>query len=200
LQIRFANGLIAISYSHFKIVNMDQNSPLPEEGDSIASLIITLRDKKVLLDSDLAALYGVATKVLNQAIKRNRDRFPEDFMFRLTTKEFADLKSQIVTSNLTRGGRRYLPYAFTEHGALMAANILQSPRAVQTSIAVVRAFLRLRSLALSVEQLTDKIVALENKYDRQFKTVFDAVRQLLEPTIEETKRQIGFHADEGRQE
>jgi hypothetical protein len=174
---------------------MVQNSELTDQNDSIAGLIITIRDKKALLDADLATLYGVRTKALNQAIKRNRNRFPDDFMFQLTEEEFADLRSQVVTSKISRGGRRYLPYAFTEHGALMAANILRSPRAVQTSIAVVRAFLRLRSLALSVEQLTDKMAALESKYDTQFQAVFETVRRLLEPPTDEKRRQIGFRPD-----
>jgi ORF6N domain len=164
------------------------------ESESIAALIITVRGQKVLLDSDLAALYGVTTKRFNEQVKRNRDRFPEDFMFQLAQKEFDALRSQNATSNdKARGGRRYLPWVFTEHGALMAANILNSPRAVQTSISVVRAFLRLRTMALSVEELSRKVAALESKYDEQFRTVFDAVRQLFEPPNESPKRRIGFH-------
>jgi hypothetical protein len=175
---------------------LSKSMKLSHPDDSIAALIVTIRDRKVLLDSDLAVLYGVPTKVLNQAIKRNQERFPEDFMFRLTKEEFADLKSQNVTSNTVRGGRRYLPYAFTEHGALMVANILNSSRAVQTSIAVVRAFLRLRGLVLSVEQLSHKIAALESKYDEQFQIVFEAVRQLIEPLEQPHKRKIGFHPED----
>jgi hypothetical protein len=165
------------------------------QSESIAALIVTVRGQKVLLDSDLAALYGVATKRFNEQVKRNRNRFPEDFMFQLTQEEFAALRSQNATSNdRGRGGRRYRPFVFTEHGALMAANILNSPRAVQTSISVVRAFLGLRRMALSVEELSRKVAAaLERKYDEQFRIVFDAVRRLLEPPSESPKRRIGFH-------
>jgi hypothetical protein len=165
------------------------------EADSIATLIFTARGHKVMLDSDLAALYGVPTKRFNEAVKRNADRFPEDFMFQLTKEEFEALRSQFATSNAGRGGRRYAPFAFTEHGALMAANVLNSPRAVLTSIAVVRAFLRLRGLALSVEQLALKVASLENRYDDQFKIVFDAIRQLLAPP-DPPRKKIGFHADD----
>jgi len=168
------------------------------ETDSIASLILTIRHHKVLLDSDLAALYGVPTKRFNEAIKRNADRFPDDFRFQLTKEEFDHLRSQIATSNTTRGGRRYLPYVFTEHGALMAANVLNTERAVQTSITVVRAFLRLRGLALSVEKLARQVAALENRYDDQFKIVFQAIRQLLAPP-DPPRRRIGFSQDEEEQ-
>lgn len=164
------------------------------EADSIASLITTARGQKVILDSDLAKLYGVPTKRFNEAVKRNADRFPEDFMFQLTKDEFDALRSQNATSN-TRGGRRYAPFVFTEHGALMAANVLNSPRAVHTSIAVVRAFLRLRGLALSVEQLARKVASLESRYDDQFKVVFDAIRQLLAPP-DPPRRRIGFHSED----
>jgi len=165
------------------------------EADSIAALILTVRGHKVMLDSDLAALYGVPTKRFNEAVKRNADRFPDDFMFQLSKEEFEALRSQNATSNGGRGGRRYAPFVFTEHGALMAANVLNSPRAVLTSIAVVRAFLRLRGLALSVEQLARKVASLESRYDDQFKVVFDAIRQLLAPPDPPRKR-IGFHADD----
>lgn len=166
------------------------------EVSSIAALIRSIRGHKVILDSDLAALYGVPTKRFNEAIKRNADRFPEDFRFQLTQEEFDALRSQNATSNAGRGGRRYLPHCFTEHGALMAANVLNSRRAVLTSIAVVRAFLHLRSLALSVEQLTRKVAALESRYDDQFKIVFDAIRQLISPPSSPRKA-IGFHPADG---
>lgn len=171
---------------------MASNSPMP---DSIAALILTVREHKVLLDSDLATLYGVPTKRFNEAVKRNASRFPQDFMFQLTKDEFESLRSQFATSNTGRGGRRYLPFVFTEHGALMAANVLNSPRAVLTSISVVRAFLRLRGLALSVEELARKVGVLENHYDDQFKIVFDAIRQLLAPPDPPRKR-IGFHSED----
>jgi hypothetical protein len=125
-------------------------------------------------------------------VKRNRERFPADFMFQLTSKEAESLRSQIVISNEGRGGRRYRPYAFTEHGALMLANVLNSERAAQTSVQVVRAFVRLRQLLSSNAELARKLEAMEKKYDAQFKVVFDAIRRLMSPP--ETKRkEIGFH-------
>lgn len=155
--------------------------------------ITRVRGHAIILDVDLAALYGVTVKRLNQQMTRNRDRFPEDFCFQLTETEWRSLRLQIATSK-GRGGRRYLPYAFTEHGAIMAATILNSPRAVQMSLVVVRAFVKLRRMALSVEGLARKVNQLEGKYDRQFKVVFDAVRLLMTPPDEPRKR-IGFHAD-----
>jgi hypothetical protein len=132
----------------------------------------------VIIDSDLSALYGVTTKRLNQQIMRNRDRFPDDFCFQLTEHEWRSLRLQNAT--LKRGQhRKYLPYVFTEHGAIMAANVLNSSRAVEMSVMVVRAFVRLRRMALSVEALARKVNELEGKYDKQFKVVFDAVRQLM---------------------
>jgi len=160
--------------------------------ERIEKAILFIRGEKVMLDSDLAELYGVETKVLNQAVNRNASRFPVDFMFQLTESEFTNLRSQIVTSNEGRGGRRYLPYAFTEHGALMLANVLNSERAVQTSVQVVRAFVKLRQLLASNAELARKLAALEQKYDAQFKVVFDAIRQLMSPPAK-PKREIGFH-------
>ena len=169
--------------------------------ERIERAILSIRGEKVMLDSDLAELYGVETKVLNQAVKRNAARFPADFMFQLTQEEHDDLvrlRSQIVT--LKRGEhRKYLPYAFTEHGALMLANVLNSERAAQTSVMVVRAFVRLRQMLASNAELARKLAALENKYDAQFKVVFDAIRQLMSPP-EPKRREIGFHVkyDEGK--
>ena len=160
---------------------------------NIAPLIFTIRDQRVILDSDLASLYGVTTKRLNEQVRRNRERFPEDFVFQLTREEFDLLRSQYATSS-SHGGRRYLPYAFTEHGAIMAANVLESPRAINMSVGVVRAFIRLRRMALSVEELSRKVASLERKYDGQFGAVFDALRELLTPP-EKPKRRIGFHTD-----
>jgi phage regulator Rha-like protein len=167
-----------------------QTSLIPVER--IERAILSIRGEKVMLDSDLAELYGVETKVLNQAVKRNTGRFPSDFCFRLTAQEANRLRSQFVTSNIGRGGRRYLPYAFTEHGALMLANVLNSERAAQTSVQVVRAFVRLRQMLSSNVELARKLAALENKYDAQFKVVFDAIRQLMSPP-EPKRREIGFH-------
>ncbi len=160
--------------------------------ERIERAIILVRGEKVMLDSELAEIYGVTTKRLNEQVRRNLNRFPSDFMFQLTPEEAASLRSQIATSNKGRGGRRYLPYAFTEHGALMLANVLNSERAAQTSVMVVRAFVRLRQLLSSNAELARKLEALENKYDTQFKVVFDAIRQLMSPAATKRK-EIGFH-------
>ncbi len=157
--------------------------------DFIASKIYFLRGEKVLIDSDLALLYGVKTKALKQAVRRNRERFPEDFMFQLSDVEFANLRSQFVTSSW--GGQRYLPFAFTEQGVAMLSSILNSKSAIQVDIAIVRTFVELRLWMQSNKDLAEKIRHLENKYDSQFKVIFDAIRQLIQ---EETKRMkpIGF--------
>lgn len=146
-----------------------------------------------MLDTDLAALYGVAVKRLNEQVKRNIKRFPDDFAFKLTDREWANLKSQNATSR-GHGGRRKLPYAFTEHGAIMAANVLHSEQAETMSVAVVRAFVKLRRMALSVEALARKVAALESKYDSQFRDVFQAILQLMTPP-DPPRRKIGFDAD-----
>jgi hypothetical protein len=160
-------------------------------AERIERSILVIRGEKVLLDSDLAALYQVETRVLVQAVKRNIARFPSDFAFRLTETEFQDLRSQIVISSW--GGRRTAPYAFTEHGAVMAATVLNSPVAVLASIEVVRTFVRLRQMLASHEELARKLDALEKKYDAQFRVVFEAIRQLMAPpTPDQKKRRIGF--------
>ncbi len=171
--------------------------------ERIEQKIYFIRGEKVMLDKDLAELYGVTTRVFNQAIKRNLKRFPEDFMFQLTKEEYEalrfqigtsndkSLRSQIVTSKTGRGGRRYLPYVFTEHGAMMAANILNSERAIEASVQVVRAFVKLRQLLASNVELAKKLEAMEKKYDAQFKVVFDAIRKLMLPPAV-SKRSIGF--------
>jgi hypothetical protein len=146
--------------------------------------------KKVMLDADLAVLYDVETKVLIQAVKRNLERFPEDFMFQLTQEEFAILRSQFVTSS-DRGGRRYRPYAFTEQGVAMLSSVLRSGRAIQVNIEIMRAFIRLRQMLASHVELARKLDALEKKYDAQFKQVFEAIRQLMIPP-EPKRRPIGF--------
>lgn len=154
--------------------------------------IVRLRGQSVMLDTDLAALYGVAVKRLNQQMKRNQERFPEDFCFQLTESEWRSLRLQNATSN-GRGGRRSFPYAFTEHGAIMAATVLNSPQAVHMSVAVVRAFVKLRRMALSVEALARKVTALEQKYDANFRDVFQAILQLMNPP-DPPRRKIGFDA------
>jgi hypothetical protein len=152
--------------------------------------ILLIRGQRVMLDSDLALIYGVTTKRLNEQVRRNIDRFPADFGFQLLVKEIRILRSQIATS--TWGGRRYLPWAFTEHGALMLASVLSSPTAVHASIQGVRAFVRLREILGNHEDLVRRLNDLESRYDGQFKVVFDAIRQLMNPTPE---RRIGFHPD-----
>jgi hypothetical protein len=174
--------------------------------EAITLRIATVRGQRVILDSDLAALYDVPTKRFNEAVKRNLSKFPADFMFTLTDEEFSALRSQFATSNVSgRGGRRYLPRVFTEHGALMAATILNSPRAVEVAVYVVRAFVRLRELATSHQDLAKRLDELEHKTEalamnhqtfsrntrNQLKQVFDALRELMTPP-DPPKRPIGF--------
>jgi hypothetical protein len=158
----------------------------------IARQIYFFRGRKVMLDADLAELYGVSTKRLNEQVKRNRDRFPSDFMFQLNDEETGFLKSQVATSNRVRGGRRTLPNVFTEHGAVMLASVLNSTVAVSASIQVVRAFVRLREMLATHKELAEKLEALEKKYDQQFKIVFEAIRSLMEPPDEPPREPIGF--------
>jgi hypothetical protein len=161
--------------------------------ERIERAILFIRGEKVMLDSDLAEIYGVETKALNQAVKRNASRFPVDFMFRLTTTEVVELnRSQIVTGSQKHRDPRFHPYAFTEHGALMLANVLNSESASNTSVQVVRAFVKLRQMLSSNAELARKLESLEKKYDAQFKVVFDAIRQLMSPPAK-PKREIGFH-------
>ena len=162
-------------------------SQIPTER--IENIILLIRGHKVILDEDLAQLYSVETKALNRAFLRNRERFPEDFVFQLTEKEHENLRCQFGTSK--RGGRRYRPYAFTEQGVAMLSGVLRSKRAVQVNVEIMRAFVRLRRLLASNEQLARKLDVLENKYDSQFKVVFDAIRKLMTPP-EPNKRKIGF--------
>jgi hypothetical protein len=145
----------------------------------------------VILDADLATLYGVETRSLVQAVKRNLRRFPGDFMFQLTANEAAHLRSQTGISSVGHGGRRYAPYAFTEHGVAMLAAVLNSPRAIQVSIEIVRAFVRLRALLAGNAELASKLTVLEKKYDAQFRIVFDAIRDLMAPPVK-SRRPIGF--------
>jgi hypothetical protein len=156
--------------------------------------IFLIRGQKVLLDGDLAALYEVEAKVLNQAVKRNRARFPADFMFQLTPAEFNALRSQIVTSN--RGGRRYLPNAFTEQGVAMLSSVLRSERAVAVNIQIMRAFVKLRGMLSTHKELARKLRELESKYDQQFAVIFDAIRNLMDPPPVSKKRRIGFIIDD----
>jgi ORF6N domain len=159
-------------------------------ADGIEQAILVLRGHRVLLDTDLAVMYGVAAKALNQAVKRNIERFPSDFMFQLSVEEAGLLRSQSVTSK-SQGGRRYLPYAFTEQGVAMLSSVLRSPRAVQVNIEIMRAFVRLRRMLQQNAELARKLAVLERKCDARFKTVFEAIRELMTPP-ERPKRQIGF--------
>lgn len=165
--------------------------------DRIEAAILLIRGEKVLLDADLAALYAVETRVLIQAVKRNVERFPPDFMFQLTKEEVDLLRSQFVISKIgdPRGGRRYPPYAFTEQGVAMLSSVLHSPRAIAVNIEIMRAFIRLRRILASHVNLARKLETLEKKYDAQFKMVFDAIRKLMAPP-ETKRRRIGFKVDE----
>src|SRR5215470_5226438 len=150
----------------------------------IESRILILRKQRVILDADLAKLYGVAVRELNQQVKRNRERFPADFMFQLTAKEQEVLRSQIVISKKGRGGRRYAPYAFTEHGAIMAATVLNATRAVEMSVFVVRAFVRLREMFSTNRQLAAKIDELDRKlesHDSAITSLIEAIKELMAP-------------------
>ena len=153
--------------------------------------ILLIRGQKVLLDRDLAELYGVGTKSLNQAVRRNRSRFPEDFMLQLTAEEAGRLRSQFVTSKSGRGGRRYAPLAFTEQGVAMLSSVLRSERAIQVNIAIMRAFVHLRQLLATHRDLARKLEELERKYDKHFKVVFVAIRELM-ARIEPQRKRIGF--------
>jgi len=174
-----------------------ETSLIPAER--IENSILFVRGEKVILDEDLAFLYGVSTKVLIQAVKRNKERFPPDFMFQLNKEEFASLRSQFVTSKLKsgRGGRRYPPYAFSEEGVAMLSSVLNSLRAIKVNIEIMRAFVRLRKILASHAELARKLEALEKKYDSQFKAVFEAIRQLMAPT-EKLPKKIGFQLREKR--
>lgn len=154
--------------------------------------ILLIRGQKVMLDADLAELYDVETKMLNRAVRRNIERFPEDFMFQLTAQEDEGLRRQIGTSKM-RGGRRYRPLAFTEQGVAMLSSVLRSSRAVQVNIAIMRAFVRLREILTSHRDLARRLDEMESKYDVQFKVVFDAIRELMKPP-EKPRRRIGFSA------
>lgn len=174
---------------------MAEKSLLPVER--IEKQILLIRGEKVMLDSDLAELYGVETKVLNQAVKRNLERFPSDFMFQLTEEEVTALRSQFVTSKTGRGGRTHRPYAFTEQGVAMLSSVLKSKRAVQVNVEIMRTFVRLRQMLATHADLARKLHELEKKYDHQFKIVFDAIRALMQPADEKEpkRRRIGYHAE-----
>ena len=175
-----------------KLLSMPRSRGTP--AFSVESRIFFLRHRRVILDTDLAALYGVPVKRLNQQVKRNQERFPSDFMFQLTSKEHKILRLQIATSKKGSGGRRYLPNVFTEHGAIMAATVLNSERAVQMSVFVVRAFVRLREVLATNRRLASKVDELEKRmesHDDTIQDLIDAIRELMTPE-EEPRERIGF--------
>ena len=204
---------------------MNANTSKPSSSPSsllplelVTHRIVVLRGQRVIVDSELAALYGVETKRFNEAVKRNAEKFPADFMFQLTAEEFANLRSQIATSSLDgsdagHGGRRYLPRVFTEHGALMAATVLSSPRAVEVSIYVVRAFVQLRDMANTHQGLAKRLDALEEKTEalamshdtfsrntrNQLRQIFEALRELATPP-DPPQRPIGFVTHEDKKD
>jgi hypothetical protein len=189
------------------------SSPIVFKPENIARLVLFIRGEKVILDRDLASLYGVTTKALNQAVRRNAARFPADFMFQINKSEYEVSRSQFVTlssrsQSAVKGGAtslrsqfvtlkrgqhiKYLPYAFTEQGVAMLSSVLRSPRAVEVNIAIMRTFVQLRRLMETNRDLARKIDALENKYDEQFAVVFAAIKELITPPTP-TRKQIGFH-------
>ena len=160
--------------------------------ERVESLILLVRGEKVILDADLAELYGTTTKRLNEQVRRNRKRFPSDFMFELTAQEVTALRSQNATSKPQgRGGRRGLPLAFTEQGVAMLSSVLNSERAVEVNILIMRAFVKLRQLLATHADLARKLDALERKYDTQFKVIFEAIRELMKPPAPK-RRTMGF--------
>ena len=190
---------------------MSSAPTVPALQPHIARHILFLRDQRVMLDAELAALYGVETKVLVQAIKRNIERFPADFMFQLSAEEWQSLRSQFVTSNVGRGGRRYAPFAFTEQGVAMLSSVLNSPRAIAINIEIMRAFVQVRSMAATHQDIAKRLAELQDKTESlamshdtfsrntraQLKQVFDALRELMTPP-EPPKRPIGFITPEDK--
>lgn len=186
---------------------------VPALQPHIARHILSLRDQRVMLDAELAALYGVETKVLVQAIKRNIERFPADFMFQLSAEEFANLRSQFVTSSSGYGGRRYAPYAFTEQGVAMLSSVLNSPRAIAINIEIMRAFVQVRAMAATHQDLAKQLAELQDKTESlamshdmfsrntraQLKKVFDALRELMTPP-DPPSRPIGFVTHEDKKD
>lgn len=160
--------------------------------ESVGQRILLIRGQKVILDADLAELYGVKNKVFSQAVRRNMKRFPPDFMFQLSKEEDSSLRSQIVTLKLGRGKhRKYLPKVFTEQGVAMLSSVLKSERAIKVNIEIMRAFVRLREMLATHQDMARKLRAMEKKYDDQFKGVFDAIRELMKP-VEKKGKRIGF--------
>lgn len=204
----FANGLaLRCQFWHLEVTDngeqlMAKKGNLLIPTERIERAIILIRGEKVMLDSDLATLYGVTTSQLNQAVKRNRERFPQDFMFRLKAKEsealqvlkYSDSGSRSQSVILKRGTNvKYFPYVFTEQGVAMLSSVLRSPRAVEVNIEIMRAFVRLRQMIASHADLARRLDELEKKCDKQFAVVFDAIRQLMEPPTDAQRREMGYH-------
>lgn len=172
---------------------------MPEESlvpmERVERAIIVLRGQRVILDAELAAMYGVGTREIVQAAQRNPERFPADFVFQLTIQELGFLRSQsVISSSGGHGGRRALPYAFTEQGVAMLSSVLRSPRAVRVNVEIMRTFVRLRRMLQANAELARKLEELEKKYDAQFRVIFDAIRELMAPRVKQKKR-IGFGGD-----
>jgi phage regulator Rha-like protein len=166
--------------------------------ERIEKKIYLIRNQKVMLDNDLAELYGVETKILNKAVSRNSERFPKDFIFQITKEEWENLRFQFGTSKKSRGGRRYLPYAFTEQGVAMLSSVLKSKRAIQVNIQIMRAFVKLREILSTHKELAQKLKELELKidsHDQQIQAIFDVINQLITPS-EPPKRKMGFTINE----
>jgi hypothetical protein len=183
-----------------KMTNPKSENRIAISSQQIEGCIFLIRGQKVILDSDLADLYGVETKALKRAVRRNRARFPEDFMFQLNNQEFIRLRCQNGTSKTGRGGSRYLPYAFTEQGVAMLSGVLTSPRAIKVNIEIMRAFIRLRQLLGTHKELARKLAELEQHlrhHDEQIQAIFDAIRQLM-AAPEKPPKKIGFHLRERR--
>jgi len=187
---------------------MSQNAA-PYTDESLEALIFTVRGKRVMLDADLAAIYGVQTRRLNEQVRRNAERFPGDFVFQLTQPEAKKLKSQIATSTsldirsqfatASKRNIRFLPYAFTEHGAIMAANVLNSPEAIRMSVFVVRAFVKMREALISRSELERRLLRIENvllAHDESIRELYDQIRPLLLPPPDQPRKKIGFEAKE----
>jgi len=166
----------------------------PNPAHDLGQLILTLRGQRVILDADLAALYEIPTKALNQAVKRNADRFPTEFAFQPTRQELTILRSQFVTSRF-HGGRRHLPYVFTEHGVLMAANVLNSPRAVAVSVALIKAFVRLREVLATNQVVAKRLAEVEKTlvtHDAALRDIYQRIKPLLLPPPDPPRKKIGF--------
>ncbi len=175
--------------------------PIVLNPQDIERRIQIVREQRVMLDSDLAKLYGVTTKALNQAVKRHRERFPEDFAYQLTAQEFRGLKSQIVTSKPGRGGKQKLPWVFTEHGVAMLSSVLGSPQAVQVNIAIMRAFVHMRRISNTPGELVNQLIELARTvqlHDGQIRQIVDVLTQIMEPPAAPPKRKIGFLPPESR--